>query len=102
MKRIKDFIMSFRGKFFIMLITFIITILFSLYVEIKLYSDMKGGILFFDCMMYFGFLSCEIYTFLTFGDLFLQQNRFTELKDYFKWWAVGILLFVMYHFAFLF
>ena len=102
MKRIKDFIMSFRGKFFIMLITFIITILFSLYVEIKLYSYMKGGIVFFGYMMYFGFLSCEIYTFLTFGDLFLQKNRFTELKDYFKWWAVCILLFVMYHFAFLF
>lgn len=94
--------MSFRGKFFIMLITFIITILFSLYVEFKLYSDMKGGILFFDAMMYFGWLCCEIYTFLTFSSLFLQKNPFTKLKDYFKWWAVGNLIFVMYHFAFLF
>ena len=102
MKRIKDFIMSFRGKLFIMLITFIITILFSLYVEIKLYSDMKGSILFFGCIMYLGWLYCNILTFVLIGDLFLQKNPFTELKDYFKWWAVGILVFVMYHFAFLF
>lgn len=102
MKRIKDFIMSFRGKFFIMLITFIITILFSLYVEIKLFSDMKGIILFFGCIMYILWLYCNILTVILLGDLFLQKNPFTKLKDYFKWWAVGILVFVMYHFAFLF
>lgn len=94
--------MSFRGKLFIMLITFIITILFSLYVEIKLYSDMKGCILFFGCIMYIAWLCCNILTVILLGSLFLQKNPFTELKDYFKWWAVGILVFVMYHFAFLF
>ena len=104
--------MSFRGNWFynklfyikwcIELITFIITILCSLYVEIKLCSAMKESLffkmtLFFVCIMYLPWLYKATKTFILLGGLFLQKNPYAELKDYFGWWVVDVLMFLMYN-----
>lgn len=104
MRKLKDFITSCRCKWWIMAITFIITVLLSLYVEIKFYGTMKDSRifsvwLFFACVFYFPWLFQEIYTFILLGSLFLEENEFAKLKDYFAWCFIYILEFLIFNLA---
>ena len=107
MKRIKDFIMSFRGKFFIVLITFIITItimtLCAIYFTIKYYSFIKVYYSFVIFLKIFLFLYgvgnflCFVYVlsiFKSYADLFLQENPFASIKEFFEWLKGAMLFFL--------
>ena len=107
MKRIKDFIMSFRGKLFIMLITFIITItimtLCAIYFTIKYYSFIKVYCSFVIFLKFFlslygvGIFVCFVYVlsiFKSYAELFLHHNPFASIKEFFELLKSAMLFFL--------
>ena len=92
MKRIKDFIMLFRGKWCIWLITNIVTILLIFYVNIKFVNLIKSqpyfdACLLFVCMMFLSWLVPNLCCIKLDFELIKNKNRFFTLKDFFVWWC---------------
>lgn len=102
MKRIKDFIMSFRGKWCIWLITNIITILLIFYVNIKFVNLIKGhpyfGIsLFFICIMCLLWLIINLYCIKSDFEFIKNKNRYFTLQDFFlNWCFFNFIVFLLY------
>lgn len=91
MKRIKDFIMLFRGKWCIWLITNIVTILLIFYVNIKFINLLKGQPhfdTFFVYMMCLPWLVSNLCCIKLDFELIKNKNRFFTLKDFFVWWCI--------------